>query len=201
MPYTAITDEEKVKQAFEDLWSKFKEGAQENGIYSGAHCYYHRNKNDLWGALGKHSNDADFIAFGRGEFGSAGERPPVFEMNYRAGRDGGQDKGVFVQDDEGNRYLTHSGNLRISGKQNVRDQLMNFTGNVFWIDVERNNHKRLLITPLDSDDPPKLIEQINQVTKEIENFKNENFKKGGADYPTTLVCWRTNRLKNIQMVA
>ena len=180
MHYTAITDEEEVMQAFEDLWSKFKEGAHENGRYDGAHCYYHRNRNDLWGVRGKHHiNDADFIGFGRGGFGSSGEKRPIFEMNYRAGKDGGQDKGVFVQDDEGNRYLTHSGNLR-TGEKDVREKLMEVTDDDFWIVVKGNKHKRLLVTPIDSDDPPELIDRINQVTKEIENFK-----KGIAACPTT----------------
>ena len=180
MRYTVITDEEKVKQAFEDLWSKFKEGTQENGRYDGAHCYYHRNRNDLWGVRGKHhTNDADFIGFGRGGFGSSGERRPVFEMNYRAGKDGGHDKGVFVQDDEGNRYLTHSGNLR-TGEKDVREKLMEVTDDDFWIVVKGNKHKRLLVTPIDSDDPSELIDRINQITKNIENFK-----KGIAACPTT----------------
>ena len=174
MLYTAITDEDEVKQALEELKDAFQAGAEQNGESYGEHRYVHRNKDGLWGAIGRQKNprkrDKHFIGFGRG--GSM-----VFEASpSREGDHGGQSGGLFVKDDGGNRYLTYSGNLRISAesprsKENVRDQLMDFTGPDCWIDVTGIGSKRFLVAPLDPGNASALIDRIDRVTKVIESFK------------------------------
>ena len=184
MLYTAITDKDEVKQTLEELKDAFQVGAEQNGESYGEHRYVHRNKDGLWGAIGRQKDprkrDKHFIGFGRG--GSM-----VFEASpSREGDHGGQGGGLFVKDDGGNKYLTHSGNLRISAEsprssENVRDHLMKFTGSNCWIDIEGKEQKRFLVASLDSGDPSVLIDRIDQVTKVIESFK-----KGDDVCPLTL---------------
>ena len=184
MLYTAITDKDEVKQTLEELKDAFQVGAEQNGESYGERRYVHRNKDGLWGAIGRQKDprkrDKHFIGFGRG--GSM-----VFEASpSREGDHGGQGGGLFVKDDGGNKYLTHSGNLRISAesprsKENVRDHLMKFTGSNCWIDIEGKEQKRFLVASLDSGDPSVLIDRIDQVTKVIESFK-----KGDDVCPLTL---------------
>ena len=186
MPYTAIIDKHEVEQAIEELKDAFQVGAEQYGESHGELRYLHRNKDGLWGAIGHQTDprkiDKHYIGFGRGKNTTA-----VFEVNPpREGDHGGQGEGLFVKDDRGNKYLTHSGNLRISAEsprngQNVRDQLMKFTDSNFWIAVERKEQKRFLVASLDSGDPSVLIDRIDQVTKVIESFK-----KGDDVCPLTL---------------
>ena len=184
MPYTAIIDKHEVEQAIEELKDAFQVGAEQYGESHGELRYLHRNKDDLWGAIG-HQNDSrkidkHYIGFGRGKSTTA-----VFEVNPpREGDHGGQGEGLFVQDDRGNRYLTHSGNLKISDEsprsKKVREKLMDFTGLDCWIDVT-GKRKRFLVAPLDPSNSSALIDRIDRVTKVIERFK-----KGDHLCPLTL---------------
>ena len=176
MPYTAIIDKDEVEKALKKLKDAFLVGAERNGESFGEHRYLHRNKDELWGAIGRQKDwrkrCAHFIGFGRGE-----STITVFEVNPpKEGDDGNKGEGLFVQDDRGNRYLTHSGNLSLSKKsprseKNVRDQLMDFTGLDCWIDVTGIRNRRFLVASLDSGGPSVLIDRIDQVTKVIESFK------------------------------
>lgn len=117
MPYTVITDENDVQQAFEELQKDFQVDAEENGRLSYERSIYqHRRKDNLWGAF-----DPDqgryYIGFGRGD-----STIPVFMVNPpKEGDNGRQGEGLFVRDGRGNKYLTHSGNVKISGKTNYEN--------------------------------------------------------------------------------
>ena len=115
MPYTVITDENEVRQAFEELQKDFQVDAEENGRLSFERLIYqHRRKDNLWGAFGPDQDpNRHYIGFGRGD-----STIPVFMVNPPKEGDGGrQGEGLFVRDGRGNKYLTHSGNVKISGKK------------------------------------------------------------------------------------
>ena len=105
----------------------------------------------------------------------------------KEGDGGRQSEGLFVRDGRGNKYLTHSGNLIISGKnklrnhKNIRDQLMAFTGPGCWIDVTNKDNKRFLVARLGRRDPSNLIDRIDRVARVIESFKSDD-----SDCPLTL---------------
>lgn len=76
MPYTVITDENDVQQAFEELQKDFQADAEENGRLSYKRpIYQHRRKDNLWGAFGP-DQGRYYIGFGRGD-----STIPVFMVN------------------------------------------------------------------------------------------------------------------------
>ena len=176
MPYTMITDRNEVRQAFEELQNAFQADAERSGESYRNDRYYHRDKDNLWGAFGQHEGrNAYFIGFGRGN-----STITVFEANPpKEGDDGRQGEGLFVRDERDNKYLTHSGNLSISTRntqrspRNVRDRLTEFTGPGCWISVVNKNNKRFLVARIGRRNPSDLIDRIHRVTKVIESFKND----------------------------
>ena len=177
MPYTAITDRQEVKQAFEALWDAFRNNGEEKGDYWKNPRYYLRGRNDLWGAFGKYNIDKNryTIVFGRGNLAIFHVNPPMEGIHGR------QSEGLFVQDDAGNKYLTHSGKL--SHLANSREKLSSFTGPDPWITVTVREEwkERFLIARLDFDNLTALFDQIDRVTTVIKNFKQSD-----SDCPPTL---------------
>lgn len=138
MLYTPITDGEEVRRAFESLRDAFRTSAEERiGAsygYGDIPRYRHPEKNNLEGKF----IDRD----------EKGLYTIVFECNGRTvmhmsipkeGEPRGNLTGLFVQDEEENRYLTHTGifPLRVNGRgvKKVRKKLINFTDDDCWIDV------------------------------------------------------------------
>ena len=180
MPYTAITDGQGVKEAFEALWDAFRNHGEESGDYWKAPRYYLRDRDDLWGAFGDVNENRYSIVFGRGNRAIFHVNPPM------EGAGGRQSEGLFVQDDVGKKYLTHSGNL--SRVANSRDRLSDFTGPDHWITVTvRGEQKeRFMVAQLDFGNQAALFDRIDQVTTDIERFKESFKKKSDSDCPPTL---------------
>ena len=181
MPYTAIIDRQGVKEAFEALWDAFRNNGEESGDYWKSPRYYLRDRDDLWGAFGDVDEDRYSIIFGRGNGVIFHVNPPM------EGAGGRQGEGLFVQDDAGKKYLTHSGNL--SHVANSRERLSDFTGPDPWITVivrGEQKKKRFMVAQLDFDNPAALFDRIDRATTVIERFNKRFKKKGDSDCPLTL---------------
>ena len=182
MPYTAITDGQEVKQTFEALRDAFIENGEKKGHFHNDNNprYYLRDMDGLWGAFGDSDENRYAIVFGR-------ENRTIFLVNPpMEGAVGRPSEGLFVQDDVGNKYLTHSGNL--SHVANSRERLSDFTGPDPWITVTvRGEQKeRFMVAQLDFGNQAALFDRIDQVVTDIERFKESFKKKSDSDCPLTL---------------
>ena len=182
MPYTAITDGQEVKQTFADLRNAFQKNGEERGHYHNKNNprYYPRDRDDLWGAFGDSDENRYAIVFGR-------ENRAIFHVNPpMEGARGRQSEGLFVQDDAGKKYLTHSGKL--NRVPNSSERLREFTGPDHWITVTvRGEQKeRFMVAQLDFDYPAALFDRIDQVTTVMERFKKSFEEKDDSDCPLTL---------------
>ena len=181
MPYTAITDGQEVKQTFADLRNAFQKNGEKRGHYHNKNnpCYHPRDRDDLWGAFGDSDENRYAIVFGRKNGAIFHVNPPM------EGARGRQSEGLFVQDDAGKKYLTHSGNL--NRVPNSRERLRDFTGPDHWITVTvRGEQKeRFMVAQLDFGNQAALFDRIDQVTTDIERFKERFKKKSDSDCPPT----------------
>ena len=182
MLYTAITDAQEVKKTFEDLRDVFQDKGEKRGYYHNDNNprYCLQDKEDLWGAFGDSDENRYAIIFGRGNRMNFHVNPPM------EGADDRQGKGLFVRDDAGNKYLTHSGNS-LGHLANSREKLINFRPDL-WITVtvRGEQKKRFLVARLDFDTPPALLDRIDRVTTVMERFMERFKKKGDSDRPPTL---------------
>ena len=185
MPYTPITDGEKVRRAFEDLRDAFRQGAQESIVeryrYEDTPLYLHRANNLRGVFVPKYDREGPYtIEFGRGR----GRDKATMTSIPKEGGVKGNSTGLFVRDEENNRYLTHSGNMNLSTSprenEDVSKQFENFTGPGCWKDVEGIG-RRFLVARIDLDNPPGLTCRIDKVIRVIESFKN-----GEAECPEVL---------------
>ena len=136
MPYTAITDRQGVKQAFEALRDAFRKEEKDKNYYENPR-FYPGGRNDLWGAFEDQKENRYTIAFGRGKR----KNSAIFHVSPpKEGDKGSQGRGLFVQDNKGNKYLTHSGHIHPPKKfqrerKDVSGQLEGFTDSQCWVDV------------------------------------------------------------------
>ena len=182
MPYTAITDGQEVKQTFEDLRNVFQKNGEERGYFYNKSnpFYYPRDRDDLCVAFGDSDKNKYAIVFGR-------KNREIFHVNPpMEGAVGRESEGLFVQDDVGKKYLTHSGNL--NRVPNSRERLRKFTGPDHWITVTvRGEQKeKFMVAQLDFGNQAALFDRIDQVTTDIERFKESFKKKSDSDCPLTL---------------
>ena len=182
MHYTAITDRQEVKQTFEALRDAFRDNGEEEVSLREKYNlgYYLLDKNDLRVAFDDKNKNRYTIRFERGN-------KVVFHANLpMEGADKSHARGLFVQDDGGNKFLAHSGDVILPPQlrlktRSVSDQLMKFTGIQCWIDVKGERNKRLLVAKLDFDNPTAMFGQIDRVTTVIESFK-----RGDSECPLKL---------------
>ena len=169
MKYTPITDEDEVRNAFEWLEKAFKANADREITRYGYPGYQH-DRFKLWSAFSPMENRY-LIGFGKTDSSTT-----VFEANPpKSGANGRQGEGLFVKDDKGNRYLTHSGNFSLprghEAARDSRDAFRKFIdSDQCWVSVSEKKHKRYLITELDVE-ASALFEEIRRVVDTVEKFK------------------------------
>ena len=170
MKYTPITDEDEVRNAFEWLRNTFQANADREFKSYGSPAYRH-DRFKLWGAFAPMENRY-FIGFGNTD-----SKNTVFEANPpKSGADGRQGQGLFVKDDKGNRYLTHSGIFNLpkvheAASGGSREAFRKFIdSDQCWVSVSEMKHKRYLITELDVE-ASALFEKICRVVDTVEKFK------------------------------
>ena len=174
MTYTPITDEDEVREAYEWMRNAFQANADQEVNRAGCLGYQHDHFN-LWGAFDPMEKENRYwIAFG-----NMNSSKIVFEANPpKSGTDGRQGEGLFVKDDKGNRYLTHSGNFNLregheAARGRSRETFRKFTdSDRCWVSVSGKEDKRYLITELDVE-ASTLFEKIRSVVDTVYNFKSE----------------------------
>ena len=185
MKYTPITDENEVQDAFEWLKKAFQANADRDKKNSYGYPGYEHDLFNLWVAFTTLENRY-FIGFGNTNSSGA-----VFEANPpKSGTDGRQGEGLFVKDDKGNRYLTHSGNFNLpegheAARGGSREAFRKFiASDRCWVSVSKKKYKRYLITELDVE-ASTLFKKIRSVVDTIENFKfrSPHSKSMGAAEP------------------
>ena len=170
MKYTPITDEDEVQDAFEWLRKAFQANADREINPYNCPGYQH-DSFKLWGAFAPMENRY-WIGFGNIEDSST----TVFEANPpKSGTDGRQGEGLFVKDDKGKRYVTHSGNFSLprghEAASGSREAFRKFIdSDQCWVSVSEKKHKRYLITELDVE-VSTLFEKICRVVDTVEKFK------------------------------
>lgn len=196
MVYTPITDDDEVRNAFEWLRDAFQTDAdREINRYSSPGYQHDRFK--LWGAFSP-MEKRYWIGFGNTDSSTT-----VFEANPpRSGADGRQGEGLFVKDDEGKRYLTHSGNFNLSkgheAASGSREAFRKFIdSDRCWISVTEKKHKRFLITQLDVE-ASVLLEKVRGVVGIVEEFKHRypKSKLRGAAKPNNVANVQQNQSLN-----
>ena len=171
MKYTPITDEDEVRNAFEWLKIAFQTNADEEFKTYDSPAYRY-NRFNLWGAFSEKEKNRYWIGFG-----NTGSNNTIFEANPpKSGADGRQGQGLFVKDDKGNRYLTHSGNFNLSRGHEAagggsREAFQKFIdSDQCWVSVSKKPHKRYLIAKLDVK-ASALFEKIRGVVDTVGEFK------------------------------
>lgn len=169
MKYTPITDEDEVRNAFEWLRTAFQADADREFKSYGSPAYQH-NRFKLWGAFAPMENRY-WIGFGNTDSSNT-----IFEANPpKSGANGQYGEGLFVKDDKGTRYLTHSGNFSLpkghEAAKGSRQAFRQFTdSDQCWVSVSEKKNKRYLITELDVE-VTTLFEKICGVVDTVEEFK------------------------------
>ena len=168
MKYTPITDKDEVQDAFEWLRKAFQTNADGEFKSYGSPAYRH-DRFKLWGVFSPKENKY-FIGFGNTD-----SKNTVFEANPPKSGADGRLGGLFVKDDKGNRYLTHSGTFSLPGNHKVtrssREAFREFIGSdQCWVSVSEKKPKRYLITELDVE-ASALFEKIRSVVEIVEEFK------------------------------
>ena len=175
MPYTAITDEAGIEDAFETLRDIFQEGAEELGSkLAGCTRRLHRNCR-IWGAFGERKKEY-LIMFGRDER----DRNPIFQADPpRTGSNARHGKGLFVRNAEGHRFLTHRGTFSSRSRLSQKaERLCEFPH--LWIGVEGVEDKLFPITPIDKIDTITLVGRIDRFTRILEGKGREDSVKREA---------------------
>ena len=169
MKYTPITDEDEVRNAFDWLRNTFQANADREFKSYGAPAYRH-DRFKLWGAFSPMENRY-WIGFGNTDSNNT-----IFEANPpKSGTNGRQGEGLFVKDDKGKRYLTHSGTFSLpkdhEAARGSREAFRKFIdSDQCWVSVSEKRHKRFLITELDVE-VTTLFEKICGVVDAVEKFK------------------------------
>ena len=174
MTYTPITDEEGVKDAFAHLQTLFHEDAE------GTKEFPRHPESNLNGEIREAPGDGYnryIIQFWR-------DNGPGFMANVRPkSRDQAGSRvvhGLFVKDEKGHRFLTHSGRFDKIKESTVK--FREFTGSGAWIDVEQYS-ARFEIARIDNISAPDLVHRIRDVLDVVLAFKNTN---GDSDPPLQL---------------
>ena len=174
MTYTPITDEEGVKDAFARLQTLFHEDAE------GTKESPRHPESNLSAEIGETPRDGleRYIIKFRHDNGQefmVNVRPKIRD---KAGSTGVQ--GLFVKDEKGHRFLTHSGRFNKIKESTVK--FRKFTGSDAWIDVEQYS-ERFVIAQIDNISAPDLVHRISDVLDVVLAFKNTN---GDSDPPLQL---------------
>ena len=170
MKYTPITDEVEVRNAFEWLRNVFQTNADREFKSYDSPAYQH-NRFKLWGAFSHKEKNRYWIGFGNTDSNNT-----IFEANPpKSGANGQQGEGLFVKDDKGKRYLTHSGNFSLpknhEAAKGSREAFQKFIdSDQCWVSVSEKRRKRYLITELDVE-VTTLFEKICGVIDTVEKFK------------------------------
>ena len=171
MKYTPITNKDEVQDAYEWLRKAFQANAdQEFKSYN--YPAYQHDRFNLWGAFSHTAKNRYWIGFGKTD-----SKNTVFEANPpKRGVNGRLGQGLFVKDDKGKRYLTHSGNFNLPKSHEVarggsREAFRKFIDSDWnWVSVSGKKDKRYLIAELDVE-ASTLFKKIRSVVDTVYNFK------------------------------
>ena len=187
MKYTPITNKDEVQDAYEWLRKAFQANAdQEFKSYN--YPAYQHDRFNLWGAFSHTAKNRYWIGFGKTD-----SKNTVFEANPpKRGVNGRLGQGLFVKDDKGKRYLTHSGNFNLpegheAARGGSRETFRKFVdSDQCWISVSGKKEKRYLITELDVE-APTLFKKIRNVVDTVDKFKFKypQSKSTGAAEPNS----------------
>lgn len=192
MTYKPLRLQDEIRQAYVDLERIFRDtkGAVAIRAY-GYDGYLH---GDIWGAFDLNPDKRRYwIGFGLRDASVAAEPGatmgnPVFEACPPKEGDSGQlGEGLFVQDQDGARSLTHSGNLAVRAShpnvRGVRTALMAFSERKGWVDVDGKSNPRFLVTPIDAP-PSEVLDSVGHWVRTIDRFKGERDLDPTPDGPT-----------------
>ena len=169
MSYTPISETDEVRRAFESLKRVFKKVSDETTRNNKGHHFFSHRESELRVQLGE-LDKRYLIAFLDIE-----KDKSVFEPSPpKSGTNGNHGRGLFVAEENGSRYLVHTGNLNLSQKHPVRNEVReafrDFTGPQRWRDIEGRTHPMYLVTPIDIN-PDEVLSHIVGAIEQIRAFK------------------------------
>ena len=170
MPYTPISDEDEIRAAFHALTDPFSRDANGETTLGGYPASFHEETEIAFRFHDAPRHDRYIIAFGEKE-----KRETIFEANPpKEGTNGRHGEGLFVKDERGRRFLTHSGNFAVienhPATQGVRKAFHKLSEPDRWIKVENKRNDRYLVTPIDTSFG-KMIEHIRGAIDQVKRFK------------------------------